>query len=92
MHFGAVRRSGDVVLQVDGLRKGYDRPLIEDLSFSLRRGQRLGIMGPTAAARRPYCACCWGKKQPMQARCNAATWSSSATTISSLPRFLRTKP
>src|SRR5207302_9780586 len=26
LHFGAVRRSGDVVLQVDGLTKGYDRP------------------------------------------------------------------
>src|SRR5207253_9085776 len=35
MHFGDVRRSGDVVLQVEDLTKAYDRPLFEDLSFSL---------------------------------------------------------
>ena len=46
MHFGEVRRSGDVVLQVEDLSKAYDRPLFSDLSFSLKRGQRLGIMGP----------------------------------------------
>jgi ATP-binding cassette subfamily F protein 3 len=51
MHFGAVRRSGDVVLQVDELSKAYDRPLFKDLSFSLRRGQRLGIMGPNGSGK-----------------------------------------
>src|SRR5437763_3604704 len=40
MHFGEVRRSGDVVLQVDELAKAYDRPLFSDLSFALQRGQR----------------------------------------------------
>jgi len=51
MHFGAVRRSGDVVLQVDELCKAYDRPLFKNLSFSLRRGQRLGIMGPNGSGK-----------------------------------------
>src|SRR5439155_19840688 len=46
LHFGAVRRSGDIVLDVENLTKGYDRPLIKDLTFMLRRGQRLGILGP----------------------------------------------
>ena len=51
MHFGAVRRSGDVVLQVDDLSKAYDRPLFQKLSFSLRRGQRLGILGPNGSGK-----------------------------------------
>src|SRR5439155_14617355 len=44
MHFGNVRRSGDLVLRVEGLSKSYDRPLFKDLTFDLQRGRRLGIM------------------------------------------------
>jgi ATP-binding cassette subfamily F protein 3 len=51
MHFGAVRRSGDVVLHVDDLSKTYDRPLFTDLNFALPRGRRLGIMGPNGSGK-----------------------------------------
>jgi ATP-binding cassette subfamily F protein 3 len=51
MKFGEVRRSGDVVLQVDDLGKAYDRPLFRKLSFALKRGQRLGIMGPNGSGK-----------------------------------------
>src|SRR2546423_8588890 len=40
MHFGEVRRAGDVVLAAEGLSKAYDRPLFTDLTFRLQRGQR----------------------------------------------------
>src|SRR6185312_6949261 len=46
MHFGGVRRTGDVVLRVEDLSKRYDHPLFENLTFDLPRGRRLGIMGP----------------------------------------------
>src|SRR4029453_3936592 len=36
MHFGEVRRSGDVVVHVEDLSKSYDRPLFEGLSFDLK--------------------------------------------------------
>jgi ATP-binding cassette subfamily F protein 3 len=51
MQFGKVRRSGDVVLQVEDLAKGYDRPLFKDLNFTLTRGQRLGIMGANGSGK-----------------------------------------
>jgi ATP-binding cassette subfamily F protein 3 len=51
MHFGAVRRSGDLVLHVEDLSKSYDRPLFKDLTFDLPRGRRLGIMGPNGSGK-----------------------------------------
>jgi ATP-binding cassette subfamily F protein 3 len=64
MHFGVVRRSGDVVLQVTDLAKSYDRPLFKDLSFTLQRGQRLGILGPNGSGKTTLLRLLLGEEKP----------------------------
>jgi energy-dependent translational throttle protein EttA len=45
-------RLGDLVIAVEGLRKGYgERLLIDNLSFSLPRGGIVGIIGPNGAGK-----------------------------------------
>jgi ATP-binding cassette subfamily F protein 3 len=64
MHFGQVRRSGDIVLQVMDLGKSYDRPLFHDLSFTLERGRRLGIMGPNGSGKTTLVRILLGEEGP----------------------------
>ncbi len=51
MHFGSASRTGDVVLRAERISKAFDKTLFEDLSFSLKRGQRHGIMGPNGSGK-----------------------------------------
>jgi ATP-binding cassette ChvD family protein len=45
-------RLGDLVVEADGLRKGYgDQLLIEDLTFSLPRGGIVGVIGANGAGK-----------------------------------------
>jgi sulfate-transporting ATPase len=52
IHIPAGPRLGDLVLETDGLRKGYgDRLLIEDLSFTLPPAGIVGVIGPNGAGK-----------------------------------------
>ena len=64
MHFGEVRRSGDIVFEAEELSKAYDRPLFSDLTFSLKRGQRLGIMGPNGCGKTTLLKMLLGEEKP----------------------------
>jgi ATP-binding cassette subfamily F protein 3 len=64
MHFGDVRRTGDVVLQVQDLVKAYDRPLFSRLSFTLERGHRVGILGPNGSGKTTLLRVLMGEDEP----------------------------
>ncbi len=58
-------RLGDLVLEVQGLRKGYgERLLIDNLSFSLPRGGIVGIIGPNGAGKTTLFRMLTGAEQP----------------------------
>jgi ATP-binding cassette ChvD family protein len=65
IHVPAGPRLGDLVVQADGLRKGYgDRLLIDDLSFDLPRGGIVGVIGPNGAGKTTLIRMITGQEQP----------------------------
>jgi energy-dependent translational throttle protein EttA len=58
-------RLGDLVIAVQGLRKGYgERLLIDNLSFNLPRGGIVGIIGPNGAGKTTLFRMLTGAEQP----------------------------
>jgi ATP-binding cassette ChvD family protein len=58
-------RLGDVVIEAEGLRKGYgDRLLIENLSFRLPHGGIVGIIGPNGAGKTTLFRMITGQEKP----------------------------
>ncbi len=65
IHIPAGPRLGDVVLETDGLRKGYgDRLLIEDLSFTLPPAGIVGVIGPNGAGKTTLFRMIVGEEEP----------------------------
>ena len=65
IHIPAGPRLGDVVVQADGVRKGFgDRLLVEDLTFSLPPGGIVGVVGPNGAGKTTLFRMIAGEEQP----------------------------
>ena len=65
IHIPAGPRLGDVVLEADGLRKGYqDKLLIDDLSFDLPRAGIVGVIGANGAGKSTLFKMIIGSEQP----------------------------
>ncbi|MFL5977771.1 MAG: energy-dependent translational throttle protein EttA, partial [Gaiellaceae bacterium] len=65
IHIPAGPRLGDVVVEAEGLRKGFgDRLLIEDLNFSLPRGGIVGVIGPNGAGKTTLFRMITGQEEP----------------------------
>jgi ATP-binding cassette subfamily F protein 3 len=68
MHFNQVRRAGDIVFDIEGVTKAYDRPLFSDLSFTVERGRRLGILGPNGCGKTTLLRVIMGENPPDRGR------------------------
>jgi energy-dependent translational throttle protein EttA len=65
IHIPAGPRLGAVVVEADGVRKGYgDRLLIEDLSFTLPPAGIVGVIGPNGAGKTTLFRMIVGDEQP----------------------------
>ncbi len=65
IHIPAGPRLGDVVVEAEGLRKGYgDRLLIEDLSFTLPPAGIVGVIGPNGAGKTTLFRMIVGEEEP----------------------------
>ncbi len=58
-------RLGDLVIEVNGLRKGYgDKLLIDDLNFQIPPGAIVGIIGPNGAGKSTLFRMIFGQEEP----------------------------
>jgi ATP-binding cassette subfamily F protein 3 len=64
MKFPAASRSGDIVVRAEGLAKGFDRPLFEDVTVNVCRGQRWGLLGPNGCGKTTLLKCFLGLMEP----------------------------
>ena len=65
IHIPPGPRLGDLVIEADGLAKGYDdRLLFEDLSFSLPPAGIVGVIGPNGAGKTTLFRLIAGEEQP----------------------------
>ncbi|HZV74410.1 MAG TPA: energy-dependent translational throttle protein EttA [Conexibacter sp.] len=65
IHIPAGPRLGEVVIEAEGLRKGYgDKLLIEDLTFKLPRSGIVGVIGPNGAGKTTLFRMLTGQEQP----------------------------
>lgn len=51
MRFGEATRTGDVVIEARGLAKGFTQPLFQNLDVQIRRGDRVGVLGPNGSGK-----------------------------------------
>jgi sulfate-transporting ATPase len=65
IHIPAGPRLGDVVVDADGVSKGFgDRLLVEDMTFSLPPGGIVGVIGPNGAGKTTLFRMIAGEEQP----------------------------
>ncbi|HSW62953.1 MAG TPA: ATP-binding cassette domain-containing protein [Dissulfurispiraceae bacterium] len=65
MRMNEAERSGMLVLEADSIRHSYDgRPIINDFSMVIQRGDKIGIIGPNGAGKTTLLRILLGELQP----------------------------
>ena len=76
--------SGQLVIEADHVGKAFgSTQVVRGFSARIMRGDRIGLIGPNGAARRPCCGCSWGRWRRTRGSCDAARTSRWPTTTSS---------
>src|SRR5262245_20795518 len=69
MGFPAASRTGDIVLRVEKLAKGFPgKPLFANLSLDVLRGEKWGILGPNGSGKTTLLRCLLGELEPDDGR------------------------
>ena len=64
MTFPPASRGGDIVVRAKDVSKSFTRPLFEDLSVDIIRGQRWALLGPNGCGKTTLIRCLLGLEQP----------------------------
>lgn len=64
MKFQMSHRTGEIVLEVRDISKGFGDPLFKQLSFQVLHGQRLGIFGPNGSGKSTLLKVLLGEQKP----------------------------
>lgn len=57
MSFPTAARSGDIVVRVERLAKGFGEPLFQNLTFDILRGEKWAVMGPNGSGKTTLIRC-----------------------------------
>ncbi len=64
MGFTPASRTGDIVLRVERLAKSFARPLFQNVTFDLLRGEKWGILGPNGIGKTTLLRCILNQLTP----------------------------
>ena len=85
--------SGKLVFEAEHVAFGFGgAPVVRDFSCRVIRGDRIGLIGPKAAARRRCCGCCWENSHQTRAPSALAPTCRWPTTISSASSSIPSEP
>jgi len=68
MRWPTAGRSGTRVLEAEGLAVGWQRPLLEDVALTLRRGERMAVVGRNGAGKSTLLRTLAGRSAPLAGR------------------------